>query len=414
MALLRSVATVGSLTLVSRVFGFLRDILTAAILGAGPVADAFFVAQRLPNLFRSLFAEGAFSAAFVPLAASALAEGGKPAARAFAEEAFAVLFAVLLAFVVAGEIFMPWLMGVIAPGFGDEPGKFELAVDLTRITFPYLLFISLTALQGGLLNAVDRFAAAAATPILLNLFLIAALLLMARFGWSNGRALAWALTAAGIAQFLWLMVSCARAGVALRLRLPRLTPRRQTDAAHHGTGRVRRRGDTAQPAGLDGAGLAAPDRLDRLSLLCRPAEPAAAWGRRHRGRHRDPAAAVAPGAPRGHGGCGRDAEPRRRTGAAAYAARGGGIDRAGNTDTAGAVCARRVRPGRGGGDRGGTGGLCRRAAGFRTRQGAGARVFRAPEHAHTGQSRGCRDGREPGADDRADASFWRMSGWRWR
>ncbi len=106
-----------------------------------------------------------------------------------------------------------------------SPASIELAVDLTRITFPYLLFISLTALQGGLLNAVDRFAAPAATPILLNLFLIAGLLLMARFGWSDGRALAWALTAAGVAQFLWLMVSCARAGVALRLRLPRLTPR---------------------------------------------------------------------------------------------------------------------------------------------------------------------------------------------
>ena len=103
MALLRSVATVGSFTLVSRVFGFIRDILTAAILGAGPVADAFFVAQRLPNLFRSLFAEGAFSAAFVPLASASLAEGGKPAARAFAEEAFAVLFAVLLLFVVLGR-----------------------------------------------------------------------------------------------------------------------------------------------------------------------------------------------------------------------------------------------------------------------------------------------------------------------
>jgi putative peptidoglycan lipid II flippase len=224
MALLRSAATVGSFTLVSRILGFLRDILTAAILGAGPVADAFFVAQRLPNLFRSLFAEGAFSAAFVPLASGALAEGGKPAARAFAEEAFSVLFAVLLLFIVAGEIFMPWLMAIVAPGFGDEPGKYDMVVDLTRITFPYLLFISLTALQGGLLNAVDRFAAPAATPILLNLFLIAALLLMARFGWSDGRALAWALTAAGIAQFVWLMASCARAGVALRLRWPRLTP----------------------------------------------------------------------------------------------------------------------------------------------------------------------------------------------
>jgi putative peptidoglycan lipid II flippase len=225
MALLRSVATVGSYTLVSRMLGFARDVLTAAILGAGPVADAFFVAQRLPNLFRSLFAEGAFNAAFVPLASGALADGGREAARHFAEEAFAVLLAALVAFVVLGEIFMPAVMHAIAPGFEADPGKFDLVVSLTRITFPYLLFISLTALQGGLLNAVDRFAAPAATPILLNLFLIAALVAMQRFGWHDGRALAWALSAAGVAQFLWLMNSCARAGVALRPRLPRLTPR---------------------------------------------------------------------------------------------------------------------------------------------------------------------------------------------
>src|SRR5258708_5227407 len=224
MALLRSVATVGSYTLVSRVFGFIRDILTAAILGAGPIADAFFVAQRLPNLFRSLFAEGAFNAAFVPLASGTLAEGGKPAVRAFAEEAFAVLFTVLFAFVLLGEIFMPWLMTVIAPGFSAEPGKFDLVVMLTRITFPYLLFISLTALQGGVLNTVDRFAAPAATPILLNLFLITGLVLMAHFHWQDGQVLAWALSAAALAQVLWLMASCARAGVALRLRVPRLMP----------------------------------------------------------------------------------------------------------------------------------------------------------------------------------------------
>src|SRR5437016_10563205 len=125
MALLRSVATVGSYTLVSRVLGFIRDILTAAILGAGPVADAFFVALRLPNLFRSLFAEGAFSAAFVPLASGALAEGGREAVREFAEEAFALLFAVLLGFVLLCEILMPWVMVVIAPGFGADPGKFD-------------------------------------------------------------------------------------------------------------------------------------------------------------------------------------------------------------------------------------------------------------------------------------------------
>jgi putative peptidoglycan lipid II flippase len=224
MALLRSVATVGSYTLLSRVFGFVRDILTAAILGAGPVADAFFVAQRLPNLFRSLFAEGAFSAAFVPLFAGTMAEHGKEAARIFAEDALAVLLAALLGFVLLGEIFMPAVMEVIAPGFSEDPSKFALAVELARITFPYLLFIALVALQGGVLNSVDRFAAAAATPILLNLFLIAALLMMDRFGWHDGRALAWAVTGAGLAQFLWLMFSCARAGLALRLPLPRLTP----------------------------------------------------------------------------------------------------------------------------------------------------------------------------------------------
>jgi putative peptidoglycan lipid II flippase len=224
MALLRSVATVGSFTLLSRVFGFIRDILTAALLGAGPVADAFFVAQRLPNLFRSLFAEGAFSAAFVPLFAGTMAEHGKEAARIFAEDALALLLAALFAFVLLGEIFMPAVMQVIAPGFAENPGKFELAVELARITFPYLLFIALVALQGGVLNSVDRFAAAAATPILLNLFLIAALLMMDRAGWHNGRALAWAITGAGFAQFLWLLVSCGRAGLALRLPLPRLTP----------------------------------------------------------------------------------------------------------------------------------------------------------------------------------------------
>src|SRR5205823_4891971 len=160
-------------------------------------------------------------AAFVPLASGTLAEGGKPAVRVFAEEAFAVLFAVLLAFVLLGEIFMPWLMTVIAPGFSAEPGKFDLVVTLTRITFPYLLFISLTALQGGVLNTVDRFAAPAATPILLNLFLITGLMLMAHFHWQDGQVLAWALSAAGLAQFLWLLASCARAGVALRPPLPR-------------------------------------------------------------------------------------------------------------------------------------------------------------------------------------------------
>ena len=221
MALFRSVATIGGYTMASRVLGFIRDILTAAFLGAGPVADAFFVAQRLPNLFRSLFAEGAFSAAFVPLFAGMIAHDGKTVAKRFAEDSLSVLLTALLIFVVLGEIFAPNLLDILAPGFRADPDKFALTVGLTRITFPYLLFISLTALQGGILNSVWRFAATAATPMLLNIFLIGALVLVRPI---SGEALAWALSLSGFAQFLWLMVSCHRAGLGLSLPWPRLTP----------------------------------------------------------------------------------------------------------------------------------------------------------------------------------------------
>src|SRR6185312_16311493 len=221
MALLRSVATVGGYTMVSRILGFAREGLTAAFLGAGPVADAFFVALRLPNMFRSLFAEGAFSAAFVPLFAGKVATEGRAAAQRFAEDALAVLLVALILFTIAGEIFAPSILDVIAPGFRTDPEQFTLAVDLTRIMFPYLLFISLTALQGGVLNSVERFAATAFTPVLLNLFLIAAFLLVRPL---TGQVLAWAVAAAGFAQFLWLVVSCAQAGLPLSLPRPRLTP----------------------------------------------------------------------------------------------------------------------------------------------------------------------------------------------
>jgi putative peptidoglycan lipid II flippase len=220
MALLRSVATVGSYTMMSRVLGFLRDMMTAAFLGAGPVTDAFFVALRLPNLFRSLFAEGAFSAAFVPLFAGMVAKEGKTAARLFAEDALAALLLVLFLFVVAGEVATPWLLRILAPGFEKVPQTFALTVHLTRITFPYLLFISLVALQGGVLNSVERFAATAATPALLNIFLIATMMTVRPV---SGAALAWAVTLAGFAQFLWLMFSCGQAGLALRLPIPAYT-----------------------------------------------------------------------------------------------------------------------------------------------------------------------------------------------
>jgi putative peptidoglycan lipid II flippase len=221
MALLRSAATVGLWTLMSRVLGFLRDVLTAAFLGAGPVTDAFFVAFRLPNLFRSLFAEGAFNAAFVPLFAGAIATEGRAAARRFAEDALAVLVTALFLFVLAAEVFAPAFVRVLAPGFAEEPEKFALTVALARVTFPYLLYISLASLQSGVLNSVERFAAAAATPMLLNLFLIGAMLLVRPV---DGYVLAWAITASGFAQFAWLMVSCWRAGLPLAMPRPRLTP----------------------------------------------------------------------------------------------------------------------------------------------------------------------------------------------
>ncbi len=221
MALLRSVATVGGYTMVSRVLGFVREMLVAAFLGASPVSDAFFVALRLPNMFRSLFAEGAFSAAFVPLFAGKIAQDGSEAARRFAEDALAVLLLALLVFLLAGEMLAPFILDVIAPGFRAEPAKFTLAVGLTRIMFPYLVFISLTALQGGVLNSLERFAATSFTPVLLNLFLIAVLLAARPL---TGQALAWAVAAAGLAQFLWLMFSCWQAGLPLALPLPRLTP----------------------------------------------------------------------------------------------------------------------------------------------------------------------------------------------
>ncbi|NNE83583.1 MAG: lipid II flippase MurJ, partial [Alphaproteobacteria bacterium] len=134
----KSIATVGGWTMGSRVLGFVRDILIAGLLGAGQVTDAFFVALQLPNIFRRLFAEGAFNAAFVPLFAGELTESGREAARAFAERVLGVMALVLIVFSVLVEIFMPEVMGVIAGGFRDDPEKFALAVDFARLTFPYL------------------------------------------------------------------------------------------------------------------------------------------------------------------------------------------------------------------------------------------------------------------------------------
>jgi putative peptidoglycan lipid II flippase len=225
MALLRSVATLGGYTLVSRILGFVRDILIANVLGAGMVADAFFVAFKFPNFFRRLFAEGAFNAAFVPLYARRLAKDGIEPARGFAGDAAAVLSTALAAFTIAAMVAMPWLMFVLAPGFADQPDKFALTTELTRLTFPYLMFMALVALLGGMLNSLERFAATAAAPIILNIVLIAALALT-RVGVFDlpGHALAWGVAVAGAGQFVAIAWACHRAGVMIKLPRPRLTP----------------------------------------------------------------------------------------------------------------------------------------------------------------------------------------------
>jgi len=219
----RSLFTVSGLTVLSRVAGFVRDTLTAMFLGAGPVADAFFVAQRLPNLFRSLFAEGAFSAAFVPLYTTEQDRSGTEAAQHFAGQALALLLAVLLPFSVVVMIFMPQVMRVLAPGFENDPQKYELAVHFSTITFPYLALISVTALQTGVLNAQSRFAPGAAAPIAFNIVLIIALFLARLLHWHVGYTLAWAVTISGVVQCLWLAISCYRAGVSIPFTLPRLS-----------------------------------------------------------------------------------------------------------------------------------------------------------------------------------------------
>jgi putative peptidoglycan lipid II flippase len=231
MALIRAATTVGSLTLVSRVFGFVRDVLMARYLGAGLAADAFLVAFRLPNLFRSLFAEGAFSAAFVPMAAERLEqEDGRARARRFTEQALAFLLPILLAFTAAMMLAAGPVVWLMTGGFeGADPAKFPLTVELTRLTFPYLLLVSIVSLFGGLLNAIGRFSAVAAAPILLNLALMAALLLF-RGGdaLATARALAVAVTVAGLLQFLWLFLAVRREGLAPRLPAPRLSPEIRT------------------------------------------------------------------------------------------------------------------------------------------------------------------------------------------
>src|SRR5277367_6387827 len=210
--MLGRIFTVGGYTLLSRLTGFARDIMLAAILGAGPVADAFFVAFRLPNHFRAIFAEGAFNAAFIPAYARIRTQGGASSASLFGDRIFTLLIVTQIVLLALALLFTPQAIDLLAPGFSREPGQFTLAVNLTRITFPYLLLITLVTLWGGILNAMQRFAAASAAPILLNLSMMATLGLAAFFP-GAGYAAAWGVLISGVLQAALVGGDAWRAGV---------------------------------------------------------------------------------------------------------------------------------------------------------------------------------------------------------
>jgi len=222
MNLVKATGTIGGLTLVSRIAGFGREMLMSRIMGASAAADAFFVAFRLPNTFRRLFGEGAFSAGFVPLFSQRLhGENGEAEAKQFSEEVLGVFLPTLVIFTIVFEIIMPLFVALIS---GYEGEKLALATFLTRITFPYLILISLVSLFSGILNSLARFTAAAFAPALLNIAMLTALIFVPVGGEVSATALAIAVTAGGVLQMGLLWIASRRAGIDLKLRRPRMTP----------------------------------------------------------------------------------------------------------------------------------------------------------------------------------------------
>ncbi|NPD14191.1 murein biosynthesis integral membrane protein MurJ [Xinfangfangia sp. D13-10-4-6] len=213
--------TVGFWTLISRVAGLVRDMFMSAYLGDGPVAQAFVVAQSLPNMFRRLFAEGAFNMAFVPMYSKKL-EGGEDA-NGFARDAYWSLAAFLAVFSAIAIVIMPALVWAMASGFQGDP-RFDLAVTMGRIAFPYILFISLTALLSGVLNSMGRFLATSAVTILLSATMIVGMILARRFGWDMGRTLAWSVSVSGVLQLAFTWWALRRVGFTLPFQLPKWTP----------------------------------------------------------------------------------------------------------------------------------------------------------------------------------------------
>lgn len=224
MKLAKAMVTVAGMTALSRVAGFVRDIMMAAVLGAGPMADAFFVALKLPNFFRRVTAEGAFSVSFVPLYSEALEKEGRAGADKFAGNAMVLMFWILLSFTIMIMAAMPVVISLIAPGFTDDPQRFDLAVSLSRITFPYLLMMSISALLGGVLTVHGRFAPFAGAPLLFNLALIGLLLIAWKFE-SAAYALAYGVLIAGVLQFVMLYLVIRWQKIQLPLLRPKFDER---------------------------------------------------------------------------------------------------------------------------------------------------------------------------------------------
>lgn len=222
-SLARSFMTVGGLTMVSRVLGFVRDIMIAGLLGSGATAQAFFIAFRFPNLFRRLFAEGAFNIAFIPLFAKKLEGETEKDAHTFAQDAFSGLFSILFILVLLFTLAMPWAILMIAAGFADDPAKLDMTILFARIQFPYLLFISLVALLSGVLNSLGKFAMAAGAPVALNVILITVMSVATHMNWDIGLSLSWGVFASGIAQFALVYYAAVKAGIRLTLKRPRWT-----------------------------------------------------------------------------------------------------------------------------------------------------------------------------------------------
>lgn len=216
MSLFKSIATFGGFTFLSRITGFLRDMVLANLLGAGMVSDAFFVSFKLPNLFRSLFAEGAFTSAFVPIFSQKLVEKGKRKSLFFAGQAITILVLLLSFFVVGFEIFMPYVVRVLAPGFVQDAGKMELAASLCRITFPFLLFISIVSFQAGILNSFEKFAAPASAPIILNLTMILSGFVFVPLSPTPAHGFALGISLAGVLEILWLQYFLLKQRVILK------------------------------------------------------------------------------------------------------------------------------------------------------------------------------------------------------